>query len=155
VDDVTWTIMALLLTGAGGAATWWMFTRRSTLAGITALGWTLLVPAAWLTGVFALAGRVSTAFSIWVSRLAFSPAFWIGVVLAGVGVSLILVTSLLRRRGLEVAPTPASAVTDSAPTAPLGAPTTRGGRTSRAAGTSRGGDEFDDIEALLRQRGIE
>lgn len=142
MDDVTWAILALLLTAAGAAASWWAFTRRGAVAGLSALGWTLLVPAAWLTGVFTLAGRVTRAVALWSSRLVFDPTFWIGVVLAGAGGVLIVATTAMKRRGLDVLP----AQTDVEKSA------TRNRTTPEV---SSNGDDLDDIEALLRKRGIE
>lgn len=142
MDDVTWAILALLLTAAGAAASWWGFTRRGAVAGLRALGWTLLVPAAWLTGLFTLAGRVTRAVTLWGSRLVFDPTFWIGVVLAGAGVVLIVATTAMKRRGLDVRPARAN-VEQPAPRA----------RTTPQVGSN--GDDLDDIEALLRKRGIE
>lgn len=142
MDDVTWAILALLLTAAGAAASWWCFTRRGAVAGLRALGWTLLVPAAWLTGLFALAGRITRAAALWGSRLVFDPTFWIGVVLAGAGVVLIVATTALKRRGLDVRPVRAKAEKPIAQS-----------RSTPHVSTS--GDDLDDIEALLRKRGIE
>jgi hypothetical protein len=137
VDDMTWGILALLLTGAGGAATWWCFTRRGALAGATALGWTLLVPAAWLTGLLELVTRVATAVSRWASQLVFSPTFWIGAALGSVAVLTLLGTAALRRRGVDTSPKPRST-----PQRQVSAPAAKD-------------DDFDDIEAMLRKRGIE
>lgn len=140
--DVTWAILALLVTAAGAAASWWSFTRRGAVAGLRALGWTLLVPAAWLTGLFTLAGRVTRAAVLWGSRLVFDPAFWIGVVLAAAGAVLIVATTAMKRRGLDVMP--AGAGLESSPTR------------SRAVPKAAASDpDLDDIEALLRKRGIE
>lgn len=158
MEEVTWTILALGLTGAGVAATWWAFTRRGTLAGLTALGWTLLVPAAWLTGLFTLLARIGTAISRWVAGLAFDPFFFVGATLAGVAVCLLLATSLLRRRGVGAAPTRRTRGVPSSTTDALADPTAkprRSGAGRRPAEPSAAGEEFDDIEALLRQRGIE
>ncbi len=161
---MTWSILALLLTGAGGAATWWAFTRRGSVAGTAALGWTLLVPAAWLTGVLQLVSRVSSAVARWATHLAFDLTFWAGIVLGGIGALLIVTASALRARGSDTSPAPGE--TRAAPTVAEVTGRKRPRRGSKGgskrgskSGATGGGpgsdDDLSDIEALLRKRGIE
>lgn len=151
VDDVTWGALALALTVAGGLWTWWAFRHRGAVPGVRGFALTLLPAAAWLTGTLELLGDVSSAVLRWSSRLVFSPSVWLGVALAGLSALLLVVTGIIgarrSRRGV-----PAGAEPRQVP-GPKGS---RRGRTGGQAGAaSSEDDEFADIEAMLRRRGIE
>ena len=152
MDDVTWSILALLLTGAGGAATWWAFTRRGPVAGTAALGWTLLVPAAWLTGVLQLLSRVSSAVGRWATHLAFDLTFWLGIALGSLGALLVFSSRVVRARGTEQLPP-----TGGSTARPEVTGRSKSRRTPKGDGgkAPAGDDDFADIESLLRKRGIE
>lgn len=149
---MTWDILAVLVTAVGAVGTWWAFTRRGAVAGMRALGWTLLVPAAWLTGVFALVGRIVTAVTRWTSSIVLSLGFWTGIGLGGLAIALILLAAVLRGRGVGAAPGSAAEapVTSSAPRREVRAP-----RSARAEAPVTEDDGLGDIEELLRRRGIE
>jgi hypothetical protein len=146
VDDVTWTALTLTLTLLGGIWTWFAFRRRGLAAGLRGAGITLLPLAAYLTDTLRMFTRIVDAVSDWAVRLAFSPTVWAGVVLAGIGVALIVVAGLIDAR------------TDTRPAARAGRRSdalpgsTKAGTKGGAGGT--GDKELDEIEALLRRRGI-
>ena len=143
VDDVTWGAAALALTVAGGLYTWWAYRRRGVVPGVRGIALTLLPAAAWLTGTLELAGDVAAAVGRWSARLVLSPSFWVGVSLAGVSALLFLVTGVVGARsgsGRQV---------ESGAAKPLGK------RSGSPGPATEPDDEFGDIEAMLRRRGIE
>jgi len=147
VDDVTWTALTLTLTLLGGIWTWFAFRRRGLAAGLRGAGITLLPLAAYLTDTLRMFTRIVDAVSDWAVRLVFSPTVWAGVVLAGVGVALIVVAGLIDAR------------TTTRPAARAGGrsgalPGAAGAKGSKPAAGGTGDKELDEIEALLRKRGI-
>lgn len=144
MDDAAWTALALTLTTLGVALTWVLWRRRGLVAALRGAALTLLVPAAWLTDTLRMFTRIGDAVADWALGLAFSPVVWAGVVLAALSALLLLVSSLLARRGVGTG----------------GA--AGGSRPAReevsSSGPARGepaiDDDLADIEALLRRKGI-
>lgn len=161
VDDVTWGALALALTVAGGLWTWWAFRHRGPVSGMRGIALTLLPAAAWLTGTLELAGDVAAAVSRWSTRLVLSPGFWVGVALAGTSALLLLVTGFIGSRtpraGREVGA--GGREQQLGATAPQSSgkrgKTQKADPSSGAAPAGGADDEFADIEAMLRRRGIE
>lgn len=144
MDDAAWTALALTLTTVGAAATWLLWRRRGLVAGLRAAALTLLVPAAWLTDTVRMFTRIGDAVADWALGLVLSPVVWAGVVLAGVSVVLLVVSSVLAGRGIG-----ARGRGDEVGAAD-GAPA--GGAAGRGAPAID--DDLADIEALLRRKGI-
>jgi hypothetical protein len=142
VDDAAWAALTLSLTVLGGIWTWAAFRRRGLTSGLRALGFTLLPLAAYLTKTLQMFTRIVDAIGDWATRLVFSPTVWLGVVVGGVGVVLIVVSGMLRSRQLGASPKQGS---------PKEVPA---GRESKGAPAIAGDPEMDEIEALLRKRGI-
>src|SRR6266851_65055 len=65
-----------------------------TLAGLvlSAIAWSLLPLAAWLTHALGLVGRIVSAIVQFAGAFAFSPRTWLGVILVGVSAVLFLVS---------------------------------------------------------------
>lgn len=150
MDDVTWGALMVALTVLGGLYTWWAFRRRGVAAGLRGLALTLLPVAAWLTGTLGMFTRIARAISGWAAGLVFSPAVWIGVAAAGTSVLLWMAARGVDRfRPRDVTSRDGRG----------GRRSVEGSRTGRAVGPApgdtKGEDEFSDIEALLRRRGIE
>lgn len=141
MDDVTWGALAFALTVLGGVYTWWAFRHRGAAAGLRGLALTLLPPAAWLTGTLGMFTQIVRAIGSWATHLVLSPIVWAGIAAAGTSVLLWLVaTGLDRWRPVE-----GRDGRDAVP-----------GGTGGTGGTGAGaGDEFADIEELLRRKGIE
>ena len=66
------------------------------------LAWTLLPLAAWLTGTLKLAASILEDVINWAAGLVFSPAVWLGVVVAGAAAVLWFASGLMRSRGIGV-----------------------------------------------------
>jgi hypothetical protein len=148
MDSVTWQALGLVLTLLGLGTSAFIWTRRGPARGLRAVAWSLIPLAAALTGTLRLAGDVAGAMSRWAGRLVFDPLTWTGFIVAGVAVLLFVVSGRMLRR------------TPKAPRqkreAPAGAGSAKDapavGRGQSASGT--GDPELDEIEQLLRRRGI-
>ena len=141
MDDAAWAALTLSLTVLGGIWTWWSFRRRGLGSGLRGLGWTLLPLAAYLTRTLQLATSIADDVARWATHLVLSPVVWLGVVVAGLGVALIVVSGPVRARERGRRPVERPA-----------APAETGPGRGRPAITAD--DDMADIEALLRKRGI-
>lgn len=164
MDDATWLALTLVLTVVGLAVTVLALRRRGTAPALRALGITLLVPAAYLTDALPLVVRIGQEIGSWAVRLVFSPVVWSGIALGVVGVVLFLLGGSMMARGRGItAHRSAPATEDGGATGrPAVGPTTpapsgrRGRSTQPAQPAQQPADEgMDDIEAILRRRGIE
>jgi len=165
VTDATWLALTVVLTVVGAAVTWLVLKRRGSAPALRWAGITMLVPALYLTDALPVLVRIGSEIGTWATRLVFSPVVWSGVALGGIGVLLILAGGSLMARGRGVrAARPVEAVEDRSAGSPrpVAAPASDSGRATRGAGRrgsaepSAGGGESldDDIEAILRKRGI-
>jgi hypothetical protein len=141
VDDAAWAALTLSLTVLGGIWTWVAFRRRGLTSGLRALGFTLLPLAAYLTKTLQMFTRIADAIADWAARLVFSPTVWLGVVIGGVGVALIVASGMMRSRRLGKAKDRSTGELPS-------------GRATRGAPAIDTDPEMAEIEALLRKRGI-
>lgn len=145
VDDAAWAALTLSLTVLGGIWTWISFRRRGLASGLRALGFTLLPLAAYLTKTLRMFTEIGDAIVDWIARLAFSPTVWLGFIVGGVGIVLIVVSGAVRSRQLGRKPAePSRAV-----------PGKRAGKRAGGDQPAIGTDsEMAEIEAILRERGI-
>ncbi|MFB9314396.1 hypothetical protein [Nocardioides plantarum] len=156
MDDVSYGALALALSLVAGVYTWFAYQRRGLGAGLKGAGLTLLPIAAYLTRTLRMLAEIGDAIGDWAVRLVFSPVVWSGIVLAGIAVVLYGAGRVVeargggapakaperpRQRGPEQLPPSTSTA---APTSPR-----RAGRSPAPVD-----DEFADIEALLKNRGI-
>lgn len=153
---MTWGALALTLTLAGGAWTWWAFRHRGMASGTRGVALTLLPVAAYLTGTLELAARISSSVTRWATMLVFSPMVWLGVVLAGLSVVLFMVSGLMSdRRDRSETSGPDALPGDEG----RGSRRSRRSRGRLEASEGRGepaiDDDLADIEAILRKRGIQ
>lgn len=165
LDAATWQALGLLLTllGLGTSALVW--SRRGPARGLRAVAWSLIPLAAALTGTLRLAGDIVGAVTRWSSRLVFDPLTWTGIAVAGVSAALFVLSGRLIRRdptsrkarragttASEPAPDALGSQASAPPATPPGPAT--GNAKSSATGSSTGDPELDEIEAILRRRGI-
>lgn len=147
MDDVTWAALTAVLTALGAAWTWYAFRNRGVASGLRGAGLMLLPPAAWLTGTLEMFTEIGGSVADWATSLVLSPVVWAGIVLAGLSVLLLGGSAALRERGRGGKPGVARTRA------------TRGERPRPAVGPAPTReepviDELDDIEAILKRRGI-
>ncbi|WP_216656405.1 hypothetical protein [Nocardioides marmotae] len=152
MDDATWAALALTLTVLGAVWTWHAFRHRGVASGLRGAGLTLLPAAAYLTDTLKMFTRIGTAVGDWVTGLVLSPSVWAGIVVAGVAVTLLVVSGVLRdreRARVIDGGAPAPAASGRRSDRPV-----KSGKGDPAIGGAGGDDDLADIEALLRKRGI-
>lgn len=155
--DATWLALAVVLTAIGAIWTVVAWRTRGVAAAVRGAGLTLLAPAAYLTGTLELAGEIAVDVGDWARGLVFSPVVWTGIALAGAGVLLVLLGGALAARGVGTSPrTAAPRQVEDGAGRPAVAPADRRAPAAPPAGRGRasGDDDLDDIEAILRRRGI-
>lgn len=142
MDEVAWGALAGALALVGATWTWHAWRRRGFAAGLRGLAWTLLPVAAYLTGTLELLADIVDAFATYGARLVFSPVVWLGVVVAGVSGVLFVVSGAVSRVSTRDNKS--------------GAVTARPPKAARAVrGPDLAGDDgMDEIEEILRRRGI-
>ncbi len=154
IDSTTWAALALVLTIVGAALSWLAWRRRGLAAGVRGLAWTLLPLAAWLTGTLKLAASILEDVINWAARLVFSPAVWLGVVVAGAAAVLWFVSGLMRSRGIGVRDDAREGPPKQARQVASGKQTA----TQKAAEPKKAGqddiEDMDEIEAILKRHGI-
>ena len=117
------------------AGAWLAWRRGRHLVAVRRVGWAIVVWGCWLLGLFSLVWRVVDAVGDWVTRFAFNPAAWAGLVVTVAGLAVVAGTRLAdRRRGRDGTPPPP---VESGPRRPVGAD-----------------EDFSDVEAILRKHGI-
>ncbi len=139
MDDVTWAALTAVLTALGAAWTWYAFRNRGVASGLRGAGLTLLPPAAYLTGTLEMFTEIGGSVADWATHLVLSPMVWAGIVLTGLSVVLLGSSAMLRKReaGGKGGSTP---------------PALSGGAAPRDEPVLD--DDLDDIEAILKRRGI-
>jgi hypothetical protein len=130
-----WVVVLSAFAGWMALSAW----RRGERAkAVGRVGWAIAPWAAWLLGMFTLGWRIGDALGDWGQRFVFNPAAWLGFI--GAGVALVLIWVGIRFGAGEESE--------------LEAPRKRRRAVESGAGSSSGSDEFADIEAILKKRGI-
>ena len=140
-DEVTWLPVIVVVTLAGVGATVLATRRWGPVAAVRMLALALLPFGLYWSGLLRLMWSVGTAVARFATGLVLSPLVSLGLGLLGAAVALWLVGGVMKRRGVGTARRPA--VEPGRP--PTAAPARR---ISSPAG------EFDDVEEILRRRGI-
>lgn len=148
-----WVLLGLVVSAAMIAGTPFLWRRRGAVSGLRWLAVALLPGGLALTGLLTLFGRVGNAVASFFTGTAFSPVVWIGYAAIGAAMLVWLVAGAIAGRGGR---TTAARVGSSA-VPPAVAPA---GRRARSAGIGSAdappaaGDDFAEIEAILKRRGI-
>ncbi len=146
MNDVSWGALALSLTVLGGIYTWWALRNRGITAAVRGAGLTLLPLAAWMTGLLEVFGEISDSIAHWLTRLVFSPAVWLGMVVFFVAFVLIGGANLVSRR---VSPDKPSRRERRARAEPSPKAVARTAKQDPLID-----DEMAEIQAILKKRGI-
>jgi hypothetical protein len=147
VNDASWGALALSLSVLGGIYTWWALRHRGITAAVRGAGLTLLPLAAWMTGLLQVFSEIGTALGHWLTRLVFSPAVWLGMMVFFVAFVLIGGANVVSRRMPADKSKPRRTRRAAAdPAAKAISPATRQ--------ESLIDDEMAEIQAILKKRGI-
>jgi hypothetical protein len=146
VNDVSWGALALSLTVLGGIYTWWALRHRGVTAAVRGAGLTLLPLAAWMTGLLQVFGEISDSIAHWLTRLIFSPAVWLGMVVFFVAFVLIGGANFVSRRVTPDKPSRRERRAGAEPSPKAVA------RTAKQDPLID--DEMAEIQAILKKRGI-
>lgn len=137
--SAAWGALALVLSALAGLYTWWAWRRRGARGLTRGVALVLLPIAMWLTGTLRLFAVTADWLAGWATGLVLSPTVIVGTVLALVSVALFSLSGRLGARAAAPGASGERAVTARRPAAdPVAA--------------DDGLD--DDIQALLRKRGI-
>jgi hypothetical protein len=142
------------LTLLGLIGSWAAFRRRGVTAGVRGVAWSLLPVSLYLTGLLELLWDVAKAAVDFAGDLVFSPKVWAGAALLGVSIVLLVLTGVVRSRGVgtkEKKPAePPAELTATGPE-PAKAPKPA----AKPAKAKKADDgEFDEIEEILKRHGI-
>ncbi|WP_046471904.1 hypothetical protein [Allosalinactinospora lopnorensis] len=148
------------LTAVGLIISWVVWRRRGAAAGLRGVAWSLLPLAAGLVGLMSTIWRLGFDIVSFFFGLVFNPVVWAGVVVAGLAVVLWVVSGVMRARGIGTGSGPKAE--KAATGAGGGTEVPSGQRPSNQVASapaskrkSGGGDDFGEIEDLLRKHGIE
>lgn len=148
------------LTVIGLVLSYFRWRRKGPRAGFRLAAWSLLPLAAYLTGTVTLISRISSAIVNFGGSFVFSTKTWVGLVLAGLTVLMLLISGGIpltsrrkARKAAQAGGQPAAAPGRSAGQAALGP-----GSSSTAKKAKRGAapedDDLADVQEILRRRGI-
>ncbi|MBX6384914.1 MAG: cellulose synthase [Microbispora sp.] len=155
-EQIAWLPLCAGLTAVGIALSYLAFRRRGAAAGLRATAWSLLPLAAYLTGALRTLWNIGTAVVSFVAGLVLSPAVWAGVILAGLSALLFVVSGTLRGRALSRARTarPERGGAGPAAGAARQPKAEQRGKTAPPQIEQSAGDDFSEIEDILKRRGI-
>ncbi|MFI7422249.1 cellulose synthase [Nonomuraea sp. NPDC049684] len=151
-NQIAWLPLCAGVTAVGLVLSFLAFRRRGAAAGMRLAAWFLLPVAAYLTGALSALWTIGATAVGFVTGLVLNPMVWAGVAVAGLAAVLFVVSGVMRGRRLSLgrkkkaAPEPGG----KPPVQPVANKT----QPSVAAKTPKNDDDFSDIEALLKRRGI-
>ncbi|MEV6108374.1 hypothetical protein AB0M28_27255 [Streptomyces sp. NPDC051940] len=140
------------LSAAGLAVAFLTAYRRRFRRATKIAAWSLLPIGLAMAGLVKLGGKIGTAVGDWATDLVFKPTVWAGFAVIALSVILYVLSRLgadkapgrvdgqATRRAAEPGPTPAALEPSRAP--------------ARRAKSSESGEDFSDIEAILKKHGI-
>ncbi len=160
IDSTTWQALGMVLTLVGLMLSILVWRHAGAGRGLRAVGWSLVPLAAGLTGVLRLGWEVLDSVLRWATRLVFSPVVWLGLVVAGVALTLHVTGTFLIRRSSRTDPAASDggraaleAGGAASPSAPA-AKQSKKPRKAKNASSEQMIEDQDDIEAILRKHGI-
>ncbi|KAB8195209.1 cellulose synthase [Nonomuraea phyllanthi] len=159
-DQIAWLPLCIGVSAAGLVLGFLAFRRRGAAAGLRVVAWALLPIAAYLTDALRALWTIGTTAVGFVAGLVLNPLVWAGVAVAGLSAVLFVVSGVMRGRKLRLAGSgkkPAGDAQGEKPVQPSANKTgVSAGRPAPAVApkSSKGEDDFSDIEELLKRRGI-
>ncbi|MEU0315965.1 hypothetical protein [Nocardioides sp. NPDC006273] len=153
MDQGAYLALAAALTVLGAIWTWVALRRRGLGAGVKALGWTLLAPAAYLTGLLRAGGRIVDAIADWAARLVFSPTVWIGFGIAALAIVLIFLARLLPTKE-KPSRAARKGAAGAAPAGSAGPASVAAPKTAKSPVIDEDDDDLADVNDILKKYGI-
>lgn len=159
--NVLHLLIAAVLTIVFVTITALIWTRAQVKTVFWWIGLSCLPLAVYLAGLVPALVGAYTTLRLWWGTLAFTPAVWVGLVLGGIGLFLIVGSRLIpsesrkARKEARASAKPAPKQAGGRPTAPNSAPAVGAGpATTQRPPTTQGDEDFDEIAEILRKRGI-
>ncbi|MBF8193020.1 cellulose synthase [Nonomuraea sp. K274] len=157
-NQIAWLPLCAGVSAVGLVLSFLAFKRRGAASGLRVAAWALLPLAAYLTGALQALWTIGSTVVGFVTSLVFSPVVWAGVAVAGLSAVLFVVSGFIRGRKLaggrkKTAEAPAQPTAGKPPVAGEARPAVAA-QSPAAQKTSKGDDDFSDIEDLLKRRGI-
>lgn len=134
-SDVVWLPWVVLLAALAVGGAWWASRRGDAPGALRRLGYAVGILGLWALGVPTLLTRLWSTLGSWITRLAFSPLSWLGLVATAVAVLMVLAGVAWGRRRER-------------------SPRSVRSASSSAVPASSSSSEDAEIEALLRKHGI-
>lgn len=153
MDQGAYLALAAALTVLGAIWTWVAFRRRGLGAGVKAAGWTLLAPAAYLTGLLRAGGRIVDAIADWAARLVFSPTVWIGFGIAALAIVLIFVARVLPTKE-KPSRAARKGAAGAAPAGTAGPASVAAPKTAKGPVVDDDDEDMADVNDILKKYGI-
>jgi hypothetical protein len=159
-NQIAWLPLCAGVTGVGLVLSFLAFRRRGAASGMRMAAWALLPLAAYLTGALNALWTIGTTVVGFVTGLVLNPMVWAGVAVAGLAAVLFVASGFMRGRRLKVtgrrkkdsSDTPEQSAVQPSANKPAVAGKPQPAASAQKAG--KGDDDFSDIEALLKRRGI-
>jgi hypothetical protein len=152
-NQIAWLPLCGGVTALGLVLSFLAFRRRGAAAGMRMAAWSLLPVAAFLTGALSSLWTIGATVVGFVTGLVLNPLVWAGVAVAGLSAVLFVASGVMRGRRLSI-----GRKKKKAPEEPAGQPSAQpvANKTQPAVAqkTPKNDDDFSDIEALLKRRGI-
>ncbi|MEV4013581.1 cellulose synthase [Nonomuraea angiospora] len=153
-NSIAWLPLCAGLTAVGLVFSFLAFRRRGAASGMRTAAWALLPVAAYLTGALQALWTIGTTVVGFVTQLVFNPLVWAGVAVAGLSVVLFVASGVMRGRKLASFRRKTSGeAPDVKPSANKTAPKPQQPAVAPKQ-PAKAEDDFSDIEALLKKRGI-
>ncbi|WP_017590018.1 hypothetical protein [Nocardiopsis ganjiahuensis] len=156
--------LGAILTVVGLLISFFVWRRKGLAYGLRGVAWSLLPLVAGLLGLMTIIWQAVVGIVGILVGLIFNPLVWAGVALGGLMVVLYVASGFMKAKGIGVKPgarpqDKARARTEGEGTPAAGAAPPAAGQVNAAqpkkAKAPAADDDFGDIEALLRKRGIE
>ncbi len=138
-NTVVWLPNALILTALLGALAVWRWRHKGAVSGLRWTGVAMLPLALYGIGLFRLTWTVGLAVSRFATGFVFRPSVWLGLILAVIAVTLIVVPGKLDRKLGDGPAKPTKQV--------------RGGK-ARSSALSAEDDDMADIQEILKKHGL-
>lgn len=152
-------ILGVTLFVVGLVVSWVVWRRRGAAYGLRGVAWSSLILAAGLTGLI----DALWVFGVQLVGNVLNPVLWAGLGTVGFAVLLYVVSGVMKARGIgtkgrggKAAPADSgdNAAQPKATPSGTGSAGQVGSGSTAGSGTGGDSDDFGDIEAILRERGI-